>query len=167
MIQVLVNDTLKCKTEKFDFNNPPVDPSSLAIDLAETMIFNNGLGLSSNQIGLNHRAFVITGSPILACFNPIIIDSSEETVLLEEGCLSFPNLFIKIKRPRRIKVRYTQPDGEVITRKFEDLTARIFQHELMHLDGKTLKDFCSKLALENAIKKCNKKYGTEYKLKDF
>lgn len=167
MIKILVNDTLHEKTEKFDFINPPTDPSQLARDLAETMILKDGMGLSANQIGLKYRAFVMTGNPIIACFNPVIVDESKETITLDEGCLSFPGLVVKIKRPRRIKVRYTQPDGKVITRKFDDLTARIFQHEYMHMEGKSLKDYCSKLLLENAIKKCNKHNGTNYSIKDF
>ena len=138
MIQSLVesNDNiLKTELEKFDFENPPTDPIQLVKDMAETMIINNGLGLAANQIGLPHRVFVIKAEQILACFNPIIVDESQETVLLEEGCLSYPGLLVKIKRPKKIKVRYTQPNGEVITRVFDGLTARVFQHELDHLNG--------------------------------
>lgn len=129
------SELLKTKLENFDFRNPPTDPSQLAKDLAETMIANNGLGLSANQIGLPYRVFVITGSPIYACFNPRIVDSSSEEVLMEEGCLSYPNLFIKIKRPAAIRVRFNLPNGEIKNETFEGLTARVFQHELDHLNG--------------------------------
>lgn len=158
---MLVKDNLHQKTENFDFENPPTDPSQLAIDLAETMIMNNGLGLSSNQIGLEHRVFVMTGSPILACFNPKIVDQSKEEVLLEEGCLSYPGLFIKIKRPRRIKVRYTQPDGEVVTKTFADLTARVFQHEMDHLDGIDFRSRANKYHLNQALKNQKKTHPKE------
>jgi peptide deformylase len=65
----------------------------------------------------------------------MIVDASDETIYLEEGCLSFPNLYVKIKRPRSIKVRYTEPNGNVVTQKFDGMTARVFQHELDHLNG--------------------------------
>lgn len=138
---------------KFDFVNPPTDPIQLAKDLAETMIFNNGLGLSANQVGLPYRAFVINAEKIIACFNPIIVDRSTETVYLEEGCLSFPNLFVKVKRPKKIKVRYTEPNGNVETRVFDGMTSRIFQHELSHLEGVTFKQEANRFHLEQAIRK--------------
>jgi peptide deformylase len=72
---------------------------------------------------------------IIGCFNPKIVDISSEMVYLEEGCLSYPNLWVKIKRPRRIKVRFTHPDGQTETRQFDGMSARVFQHELDHLDG--------------------------------
>ena len=68
------SEILKTTMEPFDFRNPPVDPTELAKDLAETMIANNGLGLSANQINLPYRVFVITGTPIYACFNPRIVE---------------------------------------------------------------------------------------------
>jgi len=138
MIHKLVdcNDPiLKQKIPNFDFTNPPTDPIQLAKDLAETMIENNGLGLSANQIGLSFRAFAMKAEKIIVCFNPKIVDSSTETVILEEGCLSYPYLFVKIKRPKRIKVRYTEPNGNVVTRVFDGITSRCYQHELDHLDG--------------------------------
>lgn len=144
---------LKQRLELFDFENPPIDPIELAHILAEAMIVDNGMGLSSNQIGLPHRAFVITGSPILCCFNPKIVDASEEQIYLEEGCLSFPNLYIKIKRPIHIKVRYTQANGETVTKKLTGMTARIFQHELDHLDGITMLVRASRLERERAFKR--------------
>jgi peptide deformylase len=72
---------------------------------------------------------------IIGCFNPKIVDTSEEFVLLEESCLTYPNLYVKVKRPRVIKVRYTLPDGQTVTEQYQDITARVFQHELDHLDG--------------------------------
>jgi len=126
---------LKTKLENFNFYRPQTDPVQLAVDLTETMIANNGLGLSANQVGLPYRVFVITGSQVLACFNPRIVDYSNEEVMLEEGCLSYPNLFIKIKRPASIRVRFELPNGELRNEIFEGLTARVFQHELDHLNG--------------------------------
>lgn len=129
------NEILYKKLEDFDFANPPEDPVQFARDLAETMMHHMGLGLAANQVGRSLRCFVMRSNPIICCYNPIIVDASDEKVTLEEGCLSFKNLFVKVKRPRIIKVRYTEPNGNVETKTFTDMTARIFQHELDHLDG--------------------------------
>lgn len=126
---------LKEEAEDFDFQNPPVNPVELYQKLSSTMVREGGLGLSANQCGLPYRAFVMTGENITGVFNPKIVDQSNETIVLDEGCLSYPNLFIRIKRPRKIKVRYQTPIGEVVTEVYDGITARIFQHELDHLDG--------------------------------
>jgi peptide deformylase len=120
------------------------------------MLASNGIGLSANQCGLPYRVFVMLGTEIIPCFNPRIVDASSETVVMEEGCLSYPGMFVKVKRPLRIKVRYTEPNGETVTRVFEGMTARIFQHELDHLDGVNYQQRANKIHLEQARKKKNK-----------
>ena len=144
---------LKHPLDKFDFQNPPMDPIELAHVLAETMIRENGLGLSANQIGLPYRVFAIKAEQIIVCYNPIIVDSSEEQIYLEEGCLSFPLLFVKVKRPKTVKVRYTEPNGNIVTKVFDGLTARVFQHELDHLNGIVYTSRANGLHLEQAKKK--------------
>lgn len=126
---------LKTVLEDFDFSNPPVDPEELSTQMVEYMRECEGIGLSANQIGLPHRVFVMEGEPAYACFNPRIIMPGEELVMLEEGCLSFIGLNVKIKRAKSIKVRFQGPDGEVYTKTFTGMTARVFQHELDHLNG--------------------------------
>lgn len=121
--------------EDFDFANPPTNPVELANDLIETMKANSGLGLSANQCGLPYRVFALWSETPLVCFNPRVIDQSSEQVLLDEGCLTFPHLFIKIKRPKIIKVRFQDAFGETHTEKFIGMTARGFLHEMDHLDG--------------------------------
>lgn len=165
MIYDLVPDNhpiLKQKMEPFDFANPPVDPLELVSDLAETMLSHNGIGISANQCGLPYRVFVIKGIELIPCFNPRIIDTSEDQLVLEEGCLSFPNLFVKVKRPQVIKVRYTLPNGETVTEKYQDLTARVFQHELDHLDGICHLSRANRIHLEQA-KKLKKKLDRKQK----
>jgi len=126
---------LKEEMPAFDFKNPVVDPVELYNDLAETMRENEGMGLSANQIGVRTRAFVMRAEEIIGVFNPRVVDTSSEMVTLEEGCLSYPNLFVKVKRPKSIKVRFTTPDGQTSTKTFTGMTARVFLHELDHLDG--------------------------------
>lgn len=149
-------EILHTPTEKFDFQNPPTDPVALSDTLARAVIEHNGLGLAANQLGLPYRVFVIKSNPVIAVFNPIIVDTSSERVYLEEGCLSYPGLAVKVKRPKKIKVRYTQPNGEVVTKVFEGLTARIFQHEIDHLDGIAHIDRATSFHREQAVKNVKK-----------
>jgi peptide deformylase len=141
------------KMDPFDFSDPPVNPLDLVADLAETMLARNGIGLSANQCGLPYRVFVMLGQELIPCFNPRIVDTSNETVVLEEGCLSYPGLFVKVKRPRRIKVRFAEPNGNIVTQTFEGMTARVFQHELDHLDGINYQQRANRYHLEQAGKK--------------
>ena len=144
---------LKTKLEDFDFANPPVDPVTLAQQLTELMIKSRGIGLSANQAGLPYRVFVMGTNPITACFNPRLVDIGEEQVLLDEGCLSYPGLAVKIKRPKNIKVRFTLPNGETTTQKFTGITARVFLHELDHMNGENFISRAGPLAKSNAFKK--------------
>lgn len=129
------HEMLKTKIEEFDFDNAIVNPAELANILLENLHHYNGLGLSANQIGLPYRACALRFDPLLVMFNPRIVDTSNEQVLLEEGCLSYPHLFIKIKRPKHIRVRYSDPFGNIKTDKFTGMTARAILHEMDHLDG--------------------------------
>lgn len=122
-------------TEIFDFSNPPIDPVELAYILGDEMIKENGLGIAAPQLGLPYRAFAIKSNPVIVCFNPRIVYYSEQVSTLEEGCLSYPGLAIKITRPQEIRVRYEEPNGGTVTKEFGGMTARCFQHEMDHLDG--------------------------------
>jgi peptide deformylase len=93
---------------------------------------------------------------VIGCFNPKIVDFSSETVLLEEGCLSDPGLFVKIKRPKKIKARYTLPNGETVTKVFDGITARCYQHELDHLNGLLYTSRANAYHLEKAKKNAKK-----------
>lgn len=159
MIRPLVDrydNILKQEIPVFDFKNPPVNPVELYQELAENMIEYHGIGLSANQIGLPYRAFVMRAEEIIGVFNPKIVDFSEETVILEEGCVSFPGLFVPIKRPKKIRARYTLPNGEVVTKQFDGITARCFQHELDHLNGVVYTGRANRFHLEKAKKKAKK-----------
>lgn len=153
---------LKEKMPNFDFDNPIVNPVELYNYLAETMIDAEGMGLSANQIGFRTRMFVMRAENVIGVINPKIIDVSSEMVTLEEGCLSHPNLFVKIKRPKFIKVRFTHPDGTTETKKFDGITARVFQHEMDHLDGILHTKRANRYHLDQAKKlaeKINRKRG--------
>ena len=131
------NDPILTKPcDVFNFSNPPMDPVELAQNLVKTMYDHNGIGLAANQVGIPYRVFAMRGAPEnFVCFNPKVVQPSEMTVTLEEGCLTYPGLLVKIKRPQHIRVRFTMPNGETVTKQFTGMTARIFQHEIDHLDG--------------------------------
>lgn len=143
--------------QEFKFINPPFDPSQFAKELVETMFHYNGLGLAANQLGIQYKIFAMRGDPHnFVCFNPRIAMPSSERVLLEESCLSFPGLTVKVKRPQHVRVRFAGPDGQVRTHLFTGMTARIFQHELDHVEGKLFFEGTNRFHLEHAVK--NTKY---------
>jgi peptide deformylase len=148
---------LKFKLPDFDFANPPVDPSEFASSLVETCKKYNGLGLSANQCGYNYRVFVMgSGEEYVAFFNPKIISVSEETTRMEEGCLSYMDLFLNIERPSIIEVEYQDFTGATKTAKFAGITARCFQHELDHMNGIVYTMHVKPLAMQMAMKKRSK-----------
>lgn len=155
------SEVLRQVTPKFNFQNPPMDPYELYRELGEALQKHGGLGLAAPQIGYPYRVFVIRSSPIIPFFNPIIVDASEETVEMDEGCLTFPGILLKIQRPRVIRVRYTDPNGTTETKKFQDMTARVIQHELDHLNGVLFGSHAGPMQLDVAIRKA-KKSGYSY-----
>lgn len=126
---------LSTPTQPFDFDNPPIDPNELALILIRKVNEHNGLGLSANQIGIPYSVFVIKGDPNIVCFNPKIVSNGDDETYMVEGCLSYPNLLIKVRRPVEIRTRFQVPSGAITTKPFVGLTSRVFQHELDHLNG--------------------------------
>ena len=139
--------------QRFDFDNPPMDPTQLFLDMKQIMVENNGVGLAAPQIGVPYQVFLL-GNPfepdsIFSVFNPKVVDAENEEIL-EEGCLTYPGLFIKIKRPSKIRVRFSGHDGNVGTMVLEGYTARAFLHEYDHLQGITFLQRASTLQLQRA-----------------
>ena len=145
--------------EDFDFKNPQIDPVDLSQSLVSLMRKEMGYGLAANQVGLPLKMFVLDGEPAYAVFNPRITYFGEEEILLEEGCLSYPGLSLKIKRPRFIRARFQDPYGDYVTKQFDGITARVFQHEFDHINGVDFTQKVSKLKRDMAIKRWKKKYG--------
>ena len=148
---------LRTKLERFDFANPPINPHELANNLIETMVHYQGIGLSANQCGLPYRVFVLWSNPTKVMFNPTIADVSSEHIVLEEGCLTYPNLFIKIKRPKLVRVRYMDSFGEAHTDKFTGMSARCVLHEMDHLNGINFTLKANKFHFDQAMRQKNKR----------
>ena len=144
--------TEPCKD--FDFANPPFDPKEFAESLYETMKKYDGLGLSANQVGYPYRVFTVrTDEKPLVIFNPRIVDQSDKLISMKEGCLSFPLLYLNVKRPDRIRIRYQYYDGETTTQQFIGMTARIVLHEYDHMEGKVFTQKASSFEKERALRK--------------
>jgi peptide deformylase len=147
---------LKEALPEFDFNNPPVNPGEFASSLVETCKHYKGYGLSANQCGFRHRVFVCGAEDnYVAFFNPKIVSSEGEAHMVE-GCLSFPLLGFNITRPASIVVEYQDYRGNVQTTPLTGISARVFQHELDHLNGIVYTQRVKPLALQQGMKKRNK-----------
>ena len=138
------------------FDPPQADPKLMYEIMLENMVYHHGLGLSANQIGMPVKVFsmrVDDSDNAIVCFNPEIIEESEEMIPMEEGCLSYPYLYLKKIRPERLSVKYQNADGDLVSAHFEGLAARIFHHEMDHMMGKTFLDGVGQIVLQSARKK--------------
>ena len=146
-------------TEHWSFENPKQDTKELTKELVDAMWSHSGLGISANQIGHNYRVFAMRGETqkdSIVCFNPEIKDFSPEMNTMEEGCLSLPDVFAKVVRPAYVAISYLDKDGKEEGQLASGMTARVFQHELDHLDGILFVDRLSKLSRERAFEKARK-----------
>ena len=142
---------------------PPVDPGinleALSKDMFLLMWSNGGIGLAAPQVGMAVRMFVMgpQKGPNYVCINPEIVEISKEQETATEGCLSYPALWLNIKRPTWVHARYTTLSGETVEQKFDGLLARCYIHELEHLDGITFTKYSSVLGLKLARARQQKK----------
>ena len=131
-------------------------------EMLETMYEAPGIGLAAVQIGILKRILVIDvstkdeKSEPLSFINPVIKKVSDETSIYEEGCLSIPDTFIEIERPKICEVEYIDINGEKKNLKCDGLLSTCLQHEINHLDGKLIIDHLSKLKRDIIIKKISK-----------
>mgnify|MGYP001372456686 FL=1 len=119
-----------------------------------TMKAGDGLGLAATQVSVGIRMFVMYGE--ITLINPKIIEMSPQMQLVEEGCLSFPNLFMKLQRSQAVVVEYYNKKLEKQVDRFEHIWAQCVQHEIEHLDGILFTDKVSKLKLDYYRKKQRK-----------
>ena len=116
-----------------------LDRHFVAKTLVENMHYYEGIGLAANQIGMDVRAFAmirdLENNEVIVCFDPKIVKKYNECVEFEEGCLSYPDQFINVKRPDRIVVKYEDENKKVHKTKLSGMASRVFQHEFDHLEG--------------------------------
>jgi peptide deformylase len=145
-----------------DFNFDVMDAVKIEQDMINTMIAEKGIGLAANQVELDAKIFVMQPQNIkgktkpFAVINPIIQEATTDLVLMEEGCLSFPKLYLKISRPHTIVVKYLDSEQKECIMQLSEMDARIFLHEFDHLYGINFIDRVSKVKLDMALKKQQK-----------
>jgi peptide deformylase len=125
------------------------------------MFANDGMGLAANQVGIRARVFVMGHKNFpenaQAFFNPIVVANTDDINDLEEACLSFPGIYVNIKRPRAIKARWQNSLGELEESEFSGYDCKCFLHELDHLEGIVFQDRVSTLKWALAVKKSKPK----------
>ena len=149
---------LKTPTIPYDLKNPPTDTLYFAKSMFYTMFQNKGLGLSANQVGFPWSVFVVgyEDSNKQIFFNPRIVETSVEADIHDEGCLSYPGLYLKVKRPVWVKIAWEHIDGTPNERQFHGLTARVILHEYDHILGENYTQKIGKTSLRLAKEKLNK-----------
>ena len=139
MIKPLIKSDNYMLHHRVDICGYHLDRQELSKTLVENMLHYEGVGLAANQIGIWERAFCMVidfeTQETITCFNPRITKTYGDPVWFEEGCLSYPDEIINVKRPDRIVVKYEDENEKVHKLKLDGFTARVFQHEYDHLEG--------------------------------
>ncbi len=140
--------------------SPDLDRDDVEEKLLDSMKNYNGIGLSENQIGIMERVFVMYSDvkkrETITCFNPEIVTKSDTEILMDEGCLTYPGLWLKVKRPDGIEVQYEDKSGEIQNQAMFGLECRIFLHEYDHMEGTNFTQKVSKIKLNRALKRRSK-----------
>lgn len=143
----------------------PVDDLSdarrkLAKDMLETMYDAPGIGLAAPQVGVMERLITLDcvkaqgeAPEPMVMFNPEVLGASEETNVYEEGCLSIPEQYAEVTRPKEVRVSWIDMDGNPQERDFDGLWATCVQHEIDHLDGKLFIDYLKPLKRQMITRK--------------
>lgn len=154
------NEWLSKQLDLFNFNF--LDAVEVERQMVELMLKEGGIGLSANQVSMNAQIFVIKpyllGANVqpFAMINPEIVKISTEVELMPEGCLSHPGLYLSVKRPKSIIMKYLDTTANECIIELYDIDARCALHEYDHLHGIEFVDRVSKLKLDRAIKKQKK-----------
>lgn len=148
------NPLLRTQSKEFDFSSPIMHSYELYHLLRDEMCALKTLSLSAPQLGIMTRVFVF-GNPedpnsIMPVFNPRIVNQGDDTAVYEEQCSTFPGMFLKIKRPTTIRLRYSSVTGETETHNFQGMTARVALHEVDHLNGILFTDRANRYHLDQA-----------------
>lgn len=152
------DDSMTKPPAKYDFEKDGDSAENVSKVLFEKMKELNGVGLSANQLGLDMSVFVIgTDYSRMFVFNPEILEYIGEKISFKEGCLSYPGIFLDIKRPKTIKAKWQNEKGEWQEQILDGVSSRIFQHEYDHMQGLDFTHYASKLKLDMAKKKYNNK----------
>ena len=145
----------------------PLESCSIGLDrkelhdrLLSAMEYYQGIGLSANQIGIKERAFImysdIKKKETITCFDPLITEYHLDKIIMDEGCLTWPGLWLKVPRSEGIRCLYYDVDGELVQVEMHGLESRIFQHEYDHMEGTNFTKRVSPLKLNIAKRRATK-----------
>lgn len=148
------DDFLEKKVNDFDFNQ--MDAEKISLEMFDIMKKYEGVGLAANQVGIDAQIFIMGEDKPMTIINPLVTEVSTNQVEMMEGCLSFPGLFMKVKRPDAVGVKYLDIQQKECIIKLEGFHARVFLHEYDHLQGITFDQRVSKMRLDMAKKKQEK-----------
>jgi len=150
------DQTLRQACEPWNFETDG-DPTELVKYMVKLMIESNGIGLAAPQCGIMKRLFIMGNEQkLIACINPVILSGTGEIMDIE-GCLSFPDLWLRVKRYETVTVKYYTVKGEEVNTEFSGLMARVYQHERDHLDGICFDTKTAKLSLDLAKRRRKKR----------
>jgi peptide deformylase len=150
------NPQLLDVSEDWDFRLDG-SPEELVRAMSKFMADNGGVGLAAPQLGIKKRIFIMGNfTKLVACINPKIVSLSEDRGTDLEGCLSFPDLFMKVKRPTTAVVQYHTVSGELVERELTGFECRVFLHEYDHLIGVTFDQRVGSLSFKMAKDKRKK-----------
>jgi len=148
ILNIIINPNPILRKKSTEINKNKInskETKEFCVNISETMIKKDGVGLAAPQVGKNIRFIVVNIENKITCMiNPIITKKSWAKEFGEEGCLSVPDTFGKVKRHKKIKCLYYDNNGKKQIISAEKLTARIIQHEIDHLDGILFIDYLGK-----------------------
>ena len=164
ILDVLIAPDPRLKQKSLPIEHIDDEIRALARDMLATMYQEQGIGLAAVQVGIHKRLLVADiewrkdGEPgeQWVIVNPEILEDSDEMNVYKEGCLSFPDQFGDVKRPKKIRLRYQTLDGETKEQEFDGLLATCIQHEIDHLNGITFVDHLSMLKRDMILRKLTK-----------
>lgn len=146
------------RPEDFVFEEGSDYAKTLSAALHQKMVQLGTFGLSANQVGLDHRVFVVgTENKRIMMFNPKIIGYTKETVALEEACVSMPGFSLVLQRPEGVHVTYQDENGEYQSAYYTGVSSRIIQHEYDHMEGRNFSQYASNFKLKRELKKYQNK----------
>ena len=148
------HDLLKYPLPEITAETEPESRQELLDNMVETMKHYGGIGLSANQCGIPIRMFVFGDNEnYIPCFNPKILEYGGPEMPIEEGCLTYPGLFVKIYRPEWIVAQWEDENRELHKENFTELQSRVFQHEYDHMEGIDFQSRAGRISLSIAKRK--------------
>ena len=148
------DEFLEKKVNDFDFTK--MDAEKISSEMFNIMKKYEGVGLAANQVGIDAQIFIMGEDKPMTIINPLVTEVSTNQVEMMEGCLSFPDIWVQVKRPKKVAVTWQNMNNEKLVQHLDGMESKCFQHELDHLDGINFNKRVSKMRWDMAKKKAMK-----------